>query len=288
MNAKAFCPGHITGFFQICDSEDLLSKGSRGAGLCISLGATSVVHLEDSDRQRISVTINGERSAAEVTTEAIKRLLGSSKSKVDVNTTLDLPQSQGFGMSAAGSLSSALALTHLLGQDRQRAFEVAHIAEIKWKCGLGDVSAIHGGGITIRKRAGLPPRGEVLRIDGSPDVVLAVIGGRLLTRDVLSNARKRKAINESGSCKVDELVESPTLKRLMELSSEFAAETGLASRRILEAMGAASKLGMASMSMLGNSVFALGDVPGLESVLSGFGRTWTCRVDTVGPRILRR
>jgi len=286
MDAKAFCPGHITGFFQICDSDDILSMGSRGAGLCITLGATSSVKVEDSAKQQISVMIDGKESKAEVTTEALRYILGHAKSRVEVNTILDLPQSQGFGMSAAGSLSSALALAHLLGKDRQMAFEAAHIAEIKWKCGLGDVSAIHGGGITIRKKPGLPPKGEVIRIPGAPDVVLAVVGARLLTRDVLSDAQKRNAINASGSRKVDALVKSPSIEKLMEFSADFASETGLASRRILEAMGAASKLGMASMSMLGNSVFAMGDVPGLEAVLSGFGRTWTCKVDTEGPMIL--
>ena len=286
MEAKAFCPGHITGFFQICDSDDILSMGSRGAGLCITLGATSSVKVENSTKQQISVVIDGKESKAEVTTEALRHILGHAKSRVEVNTTLDLPQSQGFGMSAAGSLSSALALTHLLGEDRQRAFEAAHIAEIRWKCGLGDVSAIHGGGITIRKKPGLPPKGEVIRIPGAPDVVLAVVGGKLLTRDVLSDAQKRNVINASGSRRVDALVKSPSIDKLMELSADFASETGLASRKILEAMGAASKLGMASMSMLGNSVFAMGDVPGLEAVLSGFGRTWTCKVDIEGPIIL--
>lgn len=286
MEAKAFCPGHITGFFQICDSDDILSMGSRGAGLCITLGATSRVKVENSVRQQISVMIDGKESKAEVTTEALRHILGHAKSRVEVNTTLDLPQSQGFGMSAAGSLSSALALAHLLGEDRQMAFEAAHIAEIRWKCGLGDVSAIHGGGITIRKKPGLPPKGEVIRIPGAPDVVLAVVGAKLLTRDVLSDAQKRNAINASGSRRVDALVKSPSIEKLMGFSADFASETGLASRKILDAMGAASKLGMASMSMLGNSVFAMGDIPGLEAVLSGFGRTWTCKVDTEGPVIL--
>jgi len=51
-------------------------------------------------------------------------------------------------------------------------------------------------------------------------------------------------------------------------------------------MSAASKLGIASMSMLGNSVFAVGDTAGLLSVLSSYGDTYTCRVDTAGPRLV--
>jgi pantoate kinase len=286
MIAKAFCPGHITGFFQICKAEDPLSTGSRGAGLCLSLGATSKVWVSHSQRQVIEVLIDGGKSRAEVTRTALRSLLGKDKLKIEVSTNLDLPQSQGFGMSAAGALSASLALAEVLGRTRQEAFEAAHIAEVVCECGLGDVSAIHKGGITIRKRPGLPPIGEVLRIDGTPEIVLAVVGKRLPTRSVLSDPTKRKAINENGSRRVDELTEDPRMEKLMELSASFAIESGLASKRIVEVMGAASKLGMASMSMLGSSVFAIGDKKGLATVLSDYGEVWVCRVDVKGPCII--
>jgi pantoate kinase len=72
----------------------------------------------------------------------------------------------------------------------------------------------------------------------------------------------------------------------MELSASFAMETGLASMAIVRAIGAASKRGMASMSMLGSSVFAIGDTDGLKEVLSELGEVWVCRVDTEGARLL--
>lgn len=286
MIAKAFCPGHITGFFQICEAEDLLSTGSRGAGLCLSLGATSKVWVSHSQRQTIEVLIDGKTSKAEVTRTALRQLLGKDKLKIEVSTNLDLPLSQGFGMSAAGALSASLALAEVLGRNRREAFEAAHIAEIVCKSGLGDVSAVHKGGVTIRKRPGLPPIGEVLRIDGAPEVVLAVVGKRLLTKSMLSDATKRKAINESGSKRIDMLMENPTVEKLMELSASFAFESGLASKRVAEAMDAASKLGMASMSMLGSSVFAIGDKKGLATVLSDYGEVWVCRVDVKGPHMI--
>jgi len=284
--AAAFCPGHITGFFEICRSKDLLSTGSRGAGMCLTLGATSEVIVEDSPRLRVNVMINGKPSDAEVTKEAVKRLAGNKRLRISVNTSTDLPQSQGFGMSAAGSLSASIALANVIGDSRQKAFEAAHIAEIVKGGGLGDVAALHKGGITIRKKPGLPPIGKVLRIDGEPEVVLCVVGRGILTKSVLTDPRKRRAINSSGSEKVDLLLSRPSIHRLMELSAEFAIESGLASRNIIAAMNAASKLGAASMSMLGNSVFALGDRAGLVSVLSEIGDTWVCRVDTRGPRLL--
>ena len=286
MGAKAFCPGHITGFFQICEGRTILSTGSRGAGMCLTLGATSSVRIANGSRQSIDVSIDGKKSSAEVTKVAVKRLIGRDRLKVMVDTKLDLPQSQGFGMSAAGALSTSMALADVLGASRREAFEAAHAAEVLCKTGLGDISAIHRGGITVRTRAGLPPIGKVIRIRGAPEVVLAVIGRKLLTKSVLSDPRKRGAINRNGSRMVDELIEEPSLRKLMELSASFAVESGLASRNIIEVMMAASKMGMAGMSMLGNSVFAIGDTAGLQRLMSRYGDTWACMVDTTGPRLV--
>lgn len=284
--AAAFCPGHVTGFFEIRRSADMLSTGSRGAGMCLSLGARSEVRVADSARQSIEVSIDGRKSPAAVTKHALRHLAGDERLKLAVRTTLDLPVSQGFGMSAAGALSASIALASILGESRQRAFEAAHMAEIETSGGLGDVSALHAGGITLRRKPGLPPIGDVMRIDGEPEVVLCVIGRSKLTKSILANPAKARAINSSGSRKVNQLSRTPSIYRLMELSAQFARESGLASGRILEAMSAASELGIASMSMLGNSVFAVGDTAGLQRVLSDFGTTYRCRVDTLGPRLL--
>jgi len=288
MAEKAFCPGHVTGFFEICPSKDLLTMGSRGAGICLSLGATSGVGVERSRYQSIDVTINGEEASGEVTKTALRYLLVDEKLKVRVDTALDLPQSQGFGMSAAGALSASIALARALDRPRQTAFEAAHIAELTHRSGLGDVSALHRGGVTIRAKPGLPPKGRVLNIQGTPSVVLAVLGKGLRTSTVLSNPEKRRKINLSGGKTVDRLLRDPTVERLMELSYEFAVESGLATKRIVEAVSAASKLGRASMAMLGNSVFAIGDTQGLVRVLSEFGEVWVCKADPQGPRIIRR
>jgi len=284
--AEAFCPGHITGFFEICRTDDLLSTGSRGAGLCLTLGARSTVEVTDSSRLSVRTSIDNQASTAVVTMHALKAIAGTRKLKISASTTLDLPVSQGFGMSAAGSLSASIALAKILGLSKQDAFEAAHKAEIETGGGLGDVAALYAGGITIRKRAGLPPVGDVVRIDGEPEIVLCVIGKKMLTRNIIRNPAKARAINESGSKKVAQLARSPSIYRLMELSAQFAQESGLASRKILEAMSAASKLGTASMSMLGNSVFAIGDTAGLTRVLSDYGKIYVCRVDTRGPRLI--
>jgi pantoate kinase len=284
--AKAFCPGHITGFFEIHRTSDVLSTGSRGAGLCLTVGATSSVELLESNRPKITVSINGEEQRAEVTKSAVKYLLGTDKAEVNVATTLDLPVSQGFGMSAAGSLSASVALAELLGQDRHKAFEASHIAEIECGSGLGDVSALHKGGITIRKTAGLPPIGEVLRIDGEPEVVLGVTGRKMLTRSVLLDPKKSRAINASGGRCVDQILRNRTLEELMSLSHSFSIDSGLASNEISKILDECNNVGMASMAMLGNSVFSIGNTREMREILNKHGPVWDCKVDCMGPRVL--
>jgi pantoate kinase len=286
MKAKAFSPGHVTGFFEICPDPSPLSAGSRGAGMCLSRGASSEVILVPATKQSIKVTVNGKKSKAEVTKRAIRNLIGDKGYRVEVVTELDLPVSQGFGMSAAGSLSAAIAAAYLLGKERQEAYEAAHKAEVQSGYGLGDVPAIHRGGITLRRRPGLPPLGEVVRIEGEPEVVLAVVGKRLLTKQILQDAEKRREINDKGGYLVESLIKQPTLEKLMVNSRIFALETGLATKRIMRAIDTASMHGQASMSMLGSSVFAIGDTKALKEALSGLGQVFTCKVDTAGPKIV--
>jgi len=286
MRARAFCPGHVTGFFEICIGEDTLTSGSRGAGLCTSLGATSQVEVFESPERRIEVSIDGVRRDAEVTIGAINGLLGERNVSVTVATHLDLPESQGFGMSAAGALSAGIALCDILELDRNAAFEVVHSAEIRNRTGMGDVSAIHRGGVTIRETAGLPPRGRIHRIDGTPDVVLAVVGNPLRTAGVLDDPDSVSRINKEGGRRVSELLAQPTVENFMRLSASFAMDTGLTSSEVRNAMGSASSVGLSSMSMLGNSVFAIGPTAELVPILSDHGKTFVTSVDTEGARLL--
>ncbi len=286
MRARAFCPGHITGFFEVCMAEDLLASGSRGGGLCTSLGALSDVTIERSDHLKIKVEIDGEPREAEVTRAALEHLLGEEPLHVDVATELDLPESQGFGMSAAGALSACIAASHILGIARQNAFEAAHVAEIECGAGLGDVPAVHRAGVTIRASPGLPPKGRVHRIEGAPEVVLAVVGSPIKTSEVLKDIELTQRINRAGAERVSRLLGRPTVDDFMRLASSFALETDLASEQVATAMDAASAAGAASMVMLGNSVFAIGRTAELADILSAFGEARSCGVDIAGARVL--
>jgi len=250
------------------------------------LGALSEVSIEKADRLEIDVSIDGESREAEVTRVALGHLLGEGKLHLSVSTKLDLPESQGFGMSAAGALSACIAASHSLGISIQKAFEATHVAEIECDTGLGDVPAIHRAGITIRELPGLPPTGKVHRIEETPEVVLAVVGPPIKTSKMLADVELAQLINRCGAERVSQLLSRPTVDDLMRLASSFTLETGLASERVIAAMDAASAAGVASMVMLGNSVFAIGRTEELVDILSAFGEVKSCSVDSAGARVL--
>jgi len=286
MKALAFAPGHISCFFEPVYSHDLNRTGSRGAGINITLGATSEVFAENSDKQNIEVYINNKKSSAQVTKLALKYLIGKNPVHIVVKTNLGLPVSQGFGMSAAGAVSATFALSKLIGVSTNEAIKASHFAEVQLKTGLGDVVASCFGGIEIRKSPGLPPWGLIEHIPGNFNLVLCVIGKKIATKKVLEDKSKINKIIEYGKYCTKKLLENPSIENLFFQSQIFTKNTKLTDEQVLKAIDAANRFGKASMCMLGNSVFAMGKTNELCNVLSSFGKIYVCSVDEFGARIL--
>lgn len=289
MKSVAFAPGHISAFFEpVYRGQDLDRTGSRGAGLNISLGAVSEVTISQALHQSFNVTLNGRPSPAPVTKVALTYLIGEMPINVNIDTRLDLPISQGFGMSAGGALSATLATADLLRLSRDSAIKAAHYAEVQLRTGLGDVVASSFGGIEIRREAGLPPWGVLQHIPGCYDVVVCVIGKRIETKKVLSDAKKLREIESYGRYCMKKLLEKPSIEHLFSLGLEFAKKSHLADERVFEAVEAVNRFGMASMCMLGNSVYAIGNIPMVQEILASYGRVWVCRVYPDGAHILEK
>ncbi|MBN2065970.1 MAG: GHMP kinase [Candidatus Thermoplasmatota archaeon] len=287
MKVIAFAPGHISGFFEpVYHTQDTSRSGSRGAGINLSLGALSEVYIEHATTPQIDVLVNNKVTGAPTTKLAVTHLLGSRPLHVTIKTELGLPVGQGFGMSAAGALSASYAVAKLLEQPLTEAMKAAHTAEVQLRTGLGDVIASCFGGIEIRKQPGLPPWGLIEHIPGACQLVLCVIGKRIDTRKILSDASRMNDIVSYGKYCTKKLLENPSLKNLFSLSYLFTTKTGLATDRVLQAIEAANHVGMASMCMLGNAVFAMGETDNLVRTLSVFGKVCTCASDTVGTRLV--
>lgn len=287
MKVTAFCPGHITGFFLPCEHDDPMLTGSRGAGICVDRGATTTISSRPGSG-RIDVLVDGARSGGGVTATAAALLLGDRDIDITVESFLDLPPSAGFGTSAAGALSAAFALAEILGLPSEDAFAAAHLAELRHHTGLGDVAALTRGGMTFRRREGLPPHGRIDRLEYNGSIVAAVVGGELRTADVLHDPEKRAEIVEAGTACLRKLGLDPTAGSFFALSREFTERCGIAGERVREALRAADGLGTASMIMLGNSVFAAGDLDAIQERWAHLGPTFRLSLDLIGPRVLAR
>ena len=262
---EAFSPAHITGFFQIMDrSKDLLRVGSRGAGVSISLGVTTSVHVERSTETSCKVSINGEMSnSAVVTMHVLNHFLSmvEGSHRILVKHQVDVPIGQGFGSSGAGALSLALALNEVfnLNLSRLEAAQIAHAAEVKCKTGLGTVIGETFGGLEIRLKAGAPGVGEIRQIPISRDFLVACLFSKpISTRRILTSDIYRRRINEMGGKLTAELAAHPMPSKFMVLSRKFAEHLGLISNSLRPILHETDKAGLTlSMAMLGESLFAL-------------------------------
>ena len=276
----AFAPAHITGFFVICPHENPAMAGSLGCGITLKAGVTTRVEIGGSD--------GSDDSPCPTVGSVVSRL---TRRRCSVRITSDIPIGAGFGASGAGALGTALALNHALslGLTASQLTEIAHIAEVENRTGLGDVVAQSLGGVVIRRTPGASARLD--RIDTDAKDVFWVVFDKMSTKEILNDMSAIARINPAGMGSLRELLKMPTVENFMIQSRRFAAETGLMSDAVSDAADAVEAAGgMASQAMLGDSVFAV-DVTGgagdaIESALYEFGSVGRSRIDFRGARLI--
>jgi pantoate kinase len=285
---EAFCPGHVTAFFEVCEDPDPRRKGSRGAGLSLSLGVRTVARVRDAPQASLEILVNGRKARAEVTESAARKVLGDRSCEVKILSETPLPVSQGFGVSSAAALSTTLALDEALGSGikRDELVALAHIAEVECGTGLGDVVPASLGGMDLRWTPGAPGYANVKKFEVHKNLLLAVVGPEMHTKAVLRNAAMVAAINRHGGACVSAFEEQPTFEHLFDLGNRFAEDTGLASKAVLEVVRASRMFGRATMAMLGNAIFAEAGREELATLYLKFGTLMRCEVDNGGARVL--
>ncbi len=276
----AFAPAHITGFFVICPHENPAMAGSLGCGITLEAGVTTRVEVGGSD--------GSDGSPCPTIGSAVSRL---TRRPCSVHITSDIPIGAGFGASGACALGAAFALNHALSLDltANQLTEIAHIAEVENRTGLGDVVAQSLGGVVIRRTPGASARLDRICTDAK-DVFWAAFD-KIPTKEILNDKSAADRINPAGIASLRELLKMPTVENFMIQSRRFAAGTGLMSDAVSDAVDAVEAAGgMASQAMLGDSVFAV-DVTGgagdaIESALSEFGSVGRSRIDFRGARLI--
>jgi len=262
--SRAFAPGHVTGFFSIHDSEDdVARRGSRGAGFCVELGSAVTVEVSD----RSEVLVDGVRSELRLLTDVV-RVFSRTVPDVRLRVSIEngLPLGQGFGMSGAMALATAMAATDLLGLEVDPVL-VAHTAEVLNGTGLGDVVSQSVGGFEMRMVEGVPPHGKVVPLEIDVDTVrLAWAERPMSTPAILGNPDDRKRISEAGAAAHASLTSDPSLENFCRASRRFADDTGLIGPHVRRLMG---KSELAGMCMLGHSAFSFGEMDG--AIATGIG-----------------
>ncbi len=268
----------MTGFFQIFDQpENPLFKGSRGAGVSLTKGVKTTVMTSKSARKLVEIRMNGKTTeTAEVSESVADALLSlaGTNCRLLIEHEVEVPIGCGLGSSGAGALSLALALNELLGLELSKieAAQVAHVAEVKCRTGLGTVIAETFGGMEIRVSPGAPGIGEVkpIAVDGNY-VVACLPFGPLSTRKALTDPKLHQVINKHGGKLVDELVRKPHVRDFLRFSRDFAESTSLMTDRVRKVLAEADSEGfVCSMAIFGETVFSLVRQDEVEKLLRIF------------------
>jgi pantoate kinase len=289
----AFSPAHITGLFQICDQpSDPLSKGSKGAGFSLTKGVKTTVNVQKSEQSSVEIKINGDLTeSAEVSKSVANAFLSlvEPNYQISVEHDVEVPIGCGLGSSGAGALSLALALNEALGikLPRVKAAQMAHVAEVKYRTGLGTVIAETFGGIEIRVRPGAPGVGKIKPIEINDNCAVACLClGPISTKMALTDPKIRQAINKFGGALLDELVRKPQVDNFMQFSRRFAESVGLISEKVRKVLTEADSRGFTcSMAMFGDTVFSLTKKEDVEELLRIFRKHAQSAQDIVSAEI---
>jgi pantoate kinase len=278
MMGSAFAPAHITGFFSVIPNSEPLRAGSLGCGLCLEAGIRAEI---DTNSFVSAITLNGEHTEFPTVEYVLTELLGTDRPTFTLNLTSDVRPGFGFGVSGAAALAAGFAVTQVYGagMSKRDVAAVAHCAEVVNRTGMGDVAGQCAGGLVMRTAPGAPGVGVTQRIPVQPCEISWVCLGEISTASILDEEMTMQRVNKMGVEALKSLQKRPGLEHFMSLSRQFAVETGLISSRAFDAVEVVeSHGGMASMAMLGDTVFALGG----GEVLEEFGEVGHSRIGFVG------
>lgn len=232
--------GHVTLLFSI-HSNSLLSRnqGSKGAGFCLEDGVEVSIKRTDNEADKISVTtidgstLDGGLKLYSDLIESFRELFQINE-RIDVDVRLELPISQGFGMSAAGLLATSLCLGEFFDRgDEGQLARLAHRIERQISGGLGDILGLWAGGCELRTKPGSPPSPGVAQgfSVGCKALLVWDPDGMKHTSGYIDDPSWKKKITLAGEASVNRLMQNSwdigVWDILLQEADKFALESGL-------------------------------------------------------------
>jgi pantoate kinase len=277
----AFCPGHISGYFRRIVGDSVAVTGSTGSGIVISEGVTATIVPADSTSvsvERKDATGNLiHHSAGSPPLEYVLEKLGVT---VAVTTVCHLPIGAGFGLSAAALLATLTAVnrSYTLDLSPHDIAALAHEAEVVHRTGLGDVAACQGGGRVVRTGPGIDA--EIIRSFDLPEPLYAVSFGPIATPSVLGSPEQMERVAAAFPSDLPE-----DARDFFRISRLFAEKSGLLTKEADEVIRRCTRNNIpASMTMLGNGVFAYGKKG--RDILAASGIVYELTVARQGARVI--
>ena len=267
MEATAFCPAHITGFFKAHVDENqnsLENFGSTGAGFSIKQGVTTRVNIDTKDNQESNfrITTKGYQSdktdVSEFVLNEFLKLGKFSNKFFDIEHEISIPVGYGLGSSGAVALSLSYALDQALETklDKTIIGQIAHNAEVNCKTGLGDVLASFHGGFEIRVKPGAPGIGDVEKIFTEKISVIMICFSPISTNKFIKE--RLSQINGLGGKMVNRLLESKNYEHFQDMSLEFAKFVDVITPRMQKLVNELSKNKIkCGIAFFGETVFSM-------------------------------
>lgn len=267
MEATAFCPAHITGFFKAHlegHENNLEHLGSMGAGFSINQGVTTRVKIETKDNQEsnFKITTHGYQSdktdvSQYVLNEFLK--LGKFSDKFfNIEHNISIPVGYGLGSSGAVALSLSFALDQALETKLEKTMigQIAHNAEVNCKTGLGDVLASYHGGFEIRVKPGAPGIGHVEKIPTDKISIIMICFSPISTNKFIKE--RLSQINGLGGKMVNLLLESKDYDHFQDMSLEFAKYVNVMTPRMQKIVKELSENDIkCGIALFGETIFSM-------------------------------
>jgi pantoate kinase len=302
MEAVAFCPAHVTGFFKafIEKNQDTPEKfGSMGAGFSIKEGVTTKVIISSISDQNSNFRIStkgfqsDKTDVSEFVLNEFLKLGNFENIFFDIEHQISIPVGYGLGSSGAVALSLSYALDQVLETklDKFEIGKIAHNAEVKCKTGLGDVLASYHGGFEIRVKPGAPGVGKVEKMDTKNISVIMICFSPISTNKFIQEQLSK--INGLGGKMVTRLRESKDYDKFQDMSLEFARYVNVMTPKMEKLIEELAENGIKSgVALFGETVFSM--VPKeLESKVLEIvkkypeGKIITSQLDVQGARVLK-
>jgi pantoate kinase len=256
--ARSFAPGHVTGIFRPeLGSADPRGRGSVGAGLVLESGVRATATYRPGGRRSLRIS-SDVATPLPISREVMRRLYAGHPGSLDVRLIHELPIGQGFGMSAAGALSTALAIASVLDLPRRRAVEVAHLADLFGGGGLGGVSSILRGGLEIRQRPGIPPAGSALHLGFPLAIIVSVAGAPIPSPKLLRDRAFLGRVRDAAVPGLQRLSDHPTPELFLDVSEQFTDQIDIAPPSLRNLIVKLRSTGAhVAQAMFGESLFAV-------------------------------